>query len=216
MQHWCRTDLGITDVSGDVTDWADQSIEFGYRTGTPRDWEQVVPGEEPVIGTRFIGGLPALDFDGGLQHMRQNFTGNAVSSNTFTWMFVMDLDNTSGSGTLWDNETERAFAQSRTNGDIRINTGANDDVPQSTPLVPQVLMVTVNGAASQVRVNGVQEDIDFTATNRGFDAEQSLFSSFTSGATPDGLLSEVALWSPALTIPENNVVSNYAIARYSL
>jgi hypothetical protein len=219
---WLRADLGITTVSGNVSQWNNQS-------GSGLDVSQGTPGLRPAFVSSSINGRPAVDFDGSDDTLTNTVSNLATASSART-LFVVGISDVSAGGTLFCYKlSNRCFSNYLTiisgtsyaasNG---LDGGSNVILASGqlggiTSNFQANWTCTGNGNAPGVRLNrsaltvnsGTQTGAEDGAT--GFEIGRS-----TSGQFWNGRIGELIGFNRALSAVETTEVETYQRAYYNL
>jgi len=98
MTLWLRGDMGITQGSGTVSAWADQS-------GAGNNFSQAVGNKQPTYVASAINSLPGMTFDGILNQLDGPALSALIANNAYTlFVALKPVTITNSSGTSYTND----------------------------------------------------------------------------------------------------------------
>jgi autotransporter-associated beta strand protein len=207
LKLWLRADAGITQTSGTVTSWADQS-NSGY-TAT-----QSTAANSPTYNATLVGGTAGIAFDG------SDFLSLSGSLNAYRSTFIVYRDTSTAAyvtpiGTIYgtpqnggsyhgDGDDSRLFngtytSASTLNGQMVIN--GTSFTPLAAVGRPDnwTLNAYLASGTLQNRVTTIGAD-NYSSASRAI----------------NGGIAEILMYDNALTSPEVNSVGAYLTGKYSL
>lgn len=148
---WLRADLGVlTNASGGVTNWLDQSGSNNHAT-------QTTPANCPTVVANGLNGQPALAFNGGGQHFDVPEQSFSTGGNGFH-AFLVTRNDDSVNGSIWLGRKSDTlqFIADRGNGNIGIRAGgaSADAAAAGNTLIYHMSQYSLSGNLWQATYNG--------------------------------------------------------------
>jgi hypothetical protein len=230
LKLWLRADMGVTTVSGVVSNWADLS-------GNGNDVAQSSPESRPVLVSNAIGGRPGISFPGSPASPAvylHNTTANPVSSGTARTLIIVAKAGRSGSiisapfsfrrsspffGVTWTPYMGPVYVYS---DGATTNLGVS---PSPNYSAAYVLEYGADGNSSHnitFAVNGASQTVSSIAGS-GCPSDTGT-TGFTVGAREDdagattfnGEICEILVYDHVLSSPDLTSVRQYLQARYGI
>jgi hypothetical protein len=223
LRLWLKADQGVTQTSGAVSRWADQS-------GNGIDASQATAGSQPALVNSAINGKPALAFDGANDFLTFTLPVNGLTAMTLV-LVSSNTVNADGSGNgvsnapLFWNETSGwgtvhlSPFQSRVK--FRFGTGQSNNLPHYIRPVPVGAnygraMAIKNGANERLFVDG-QQVLDLGGklpTLVGISNTGNLGRGYNDNTYFAGRIAEVLVYDRALSDAERQQVDEYLSTKY--
>jgi len=207
LKLWLRADAGITQTSGTVTSWADQS-NSGY-TAT-----QSTAANSPTYNATLVGGTAGIAFDG------NDFLSLSGSLNAYRSTFIVYRDTSTAVwvtpiGTIYGTPQDGGSYH----GDVDVSRLFNGAFTSASTLNGQMV---INGTSfTPLAAVGRPDNWTLNAylasgtlqnrvTTIGADSNS------TASRAINGGIAEILMYDNALTSPEVNSVGAYLAGKYSL
>jgi hypothetical protein len=211
---WFRSDLGVTESGGLISNWADQA-------GSGLDVSQASSGAQPTLVADGINGHPVLRFDGGDYLHRGAVVGSSfLSADQATAFFVLNQSSLNF-GTIFSHGLFGDGFGVYIQGAIQFlfgETGLIAGLPPEWPNTWHTLEVHVaSGVNAEIRIDGTTVASGAPLINYDTDSLRHLFVGvdlFTPFFIGD--LSEILVFNRDLTLTERSAVSEYLSARYGI
>lgn len=224
LQLWVRADLGVTINSGRVTSWADQS-------GKNRNFGQGSFSKQPVIDPTYMGGKPAVFFDGTTRIVNSNWSLNSITSSADVFIVAKVVSDPSSSLTGNGGFVQLCSPEGDEqrlpylNGQTRIGMFSLTNYTVGSfgsNYYTQPRIVSVYGSTADWRfmIDGV--DKFYSPTNTFYSGAGGLTSTSIGGDAERtdcrmyGGVSEVIVASPAMTSNQRASTLRYLKQRYSI
>lgn len=202
----------ITQAGGLVSQWNDKS-------GNARNATQAIGANQPVTGTRTIGGLNAIDFDGLTDFM--TLASALDRTNGYTFFSVSAFDDTLTTKSLIGGAAAGCFV-------VRANSTENVQVVRQGQAVlltgataltagtGYILTAQSSVAGNSIRLNGVSDGSN--ATDSAYTTNSGIIGAENNGLANmmDGPIGSLMVWTRILTIAERNLVGNYLAAKWGI
>ena len=207
---WNRSDQGITQSSGLVSGWADQS---GNSNNFAQSDVNKRPQYSPVDAD--YNGHPSLFFDG----VDDVLDTSAIGYGPYTVFVVCHVNGTVGY--LWNRTSEYTFGNTTYSIFTAARGGAGNSAANLTAgwivsASPKIFTRVMDGthAGDLVRINGTNQSYStLVGSDPGTDVVTEAFSILSGSG---GTLAEVIIYNRALNSTELGQVESYATARYGL
>ena len=222
LQIWFRADAGVTTSGSSVSQWADQS-------GNGRTASQGTASSRPTLVAGAVNGLPAVQFDGSNDFLTFTYPVNGLSEMTLVLVSACTQDQTGGgsnaqnSAVFWDETTSWGtvyLSPFQTNVKFRFGTTQTGNLPAYTR--PASL-----GSSYSISVSEKDGTTDSLYVNGTLVVSEGSKLSTIAGCTDTGyvgrghnntyfpgLVSEVLVYSRALTDSERQALEQYLDTRY--
>ncbi len=206
LELWVAADLELSLADGNpVALWPDQS-------GSGNDLVQGVGANQPLFRTGIINGLPVVRGDGINDNIR---IVNAAMTQPRHAFLVAVYNVFGASDRLFDGSA--LFAGSFFGllpNLMRLNAGASITTGGETPLTFDIYGVLINGAASEIRINGAVEAAgNAGATNPG---GLTLFADGALGNLANADIAEFISYNAVLTAAQVAQVETYLSNKYAI
>ncbi|WP_109830714.1 T9SS type A sorting domain-containing protein [Reichenbachiella versicolor] len=203
LKLWLAADQGVTDVSGDVSDWADIS-------GNAND--ATTPGTDPTIIASSLNYNPAINFTAAGNRVQGSFTSG---SDSLTVFIVATDSSAAASGNvlfeLDDTVTPLTFTDGAYGG-----VSFSGDISKEEPLVITVTQPEGSGPASIYQNGGSFESSITPAAFSANTYSYALGENVGGGNGFTGIISEFIVYDSALSDTERNIVESYLAIKYAL
>lgn len=206
---WWRSDLGITTVTGNVSQWLDQS-------GAGHTISQATGANRPVYNASdaAFGGQPSLSFAGS----QWLTTAAPVSfSQPNTILMAASAQNPASANTFLESNSDGSAARNDifkrvTVNDFAIFAGSILPFGTASDANPHAIAGVYNGASSSISVDSSAAPVTGASGAEAWNMVQIGAIGGTSGFT--GSCAEVASWNRVLTTQEIALVFGYFGTRY--
>lgn len=211
---WVRSDLGVTQVGGQVSAWADQS-------GNGNNVTQTIPGAKAILAALELNGYPALMFDGAASYM--SFPPVNLGLNHTLFLVANDLndggslDDILGHSTLYNGIGYEGAYVHYSVGTALVGESCTDDVPLSTATYSIMCIKRLNNVVSRYQNGGTAVNTNITQqTEPDFILDQIGKAICFDGAYMYGGFVELILYNSALSDANRLLVENYLNGRYAI
>lgn len=206
MKLWLRADAGITQTSGSVTSWADQS-NSGYTASL------ALGANSPTLNSTLVNGTAGIAFDG------SDYLLLSGSLTSYRTLFIVYQDTSTAA---YVTPVGSIYNTPQTGGSYHgaVNDATLFDGDQYTNIATRNGAIISNGTATTSAIGRPDAwslntyMATATLTNRvttiGADNSQSVSRAINGG------IAEILLYDRALTSPELNAVGAYLGPKYSL
>lgn len=224
LQLWVRADLGVTQSSGRVTTWADQS-------GRGRDFSQLTFTKQPVVSAGYMGGKDAIYFDGTTRIVGSNWSLNSITGSADVFIVAKTaLDPSTaptGNGGCWQiaspegDEDRLPYINGQTRcGIFSLTNRTVGTFGANYYTTPRIVSVYSTTTSWKFMIDGMEKYTSptntfysgaggLTSTSIGGDAERADCRMY-------GGIAEVLVVSPALSAGQRASAYKYLGGRYGI
>lgn len=209
LEVWHDAAKGVSLSGSDVTQWAD--LSGNSRTLT--DDNNAATPAQYVSSHAAFGNRPAIDFNS--LNYRLEYTGGiSIASGSFTFVYVVDLDNTAGTQELLDTQSGRMACYAAIGGNVAFYDGSIRNFAAAATGA-QILTYVANADTNIIEVfrDGVSLGTTAYVARAIGDATSVGGRALALGAANnvEGKMAEMLIYSKALTTEQREAVEG----RYS-
>lgn len=223
LKAWLRSDVGVVNTAGNVTQWQDQS-------GNGHHANQTVGGSRPTLTTGAINGLPAISFNGTSQFLQlgpgfADFTAGAsffvVYKPTAVPIFstrILDFGTNVGA----TNSVIISELSNTSNGFYVVNDTTVVGIDSTAGLTLnqyQLLECIQNGAGSGTMwTNGIQNGQGSLPNIANVPRSSNCVGKYNSGNSNyyQGEIAEILVYNGALTSSQRKSIEGYVYQKYGI